>query len=128
MEFSNHIPIYLQIIDRLKKDLVLGIKKPGDKLESVREYALHLKVNPNTIQKAYQEMERMELVYSKRGIGRFIVEDKSLVETLMLEMSSEIVNDFISKMSALGYQNEEILKRLEEALGGNNGFTSEELK
>ena len=76
MKFENHIPIYIQIIDLIKRDIVLGICKPGDKLQSVRDFALALKVNPNTVQKAYQEMERMNLAYTKRGIGRFIVEEE----------------------------------------------------
>jgi len=118
MNFNNHIPIYLQIIDLIKRDIVLGIRKPGDKLESVREYALNLKVNPNTVQKAYQEMERMDLAFSKRGIGRFIIEKDHLVNDLMNEMSSNLMEEFVKKMHDLGYTNNEILVKLESILVG----------
>ncbi len=67
MEFKNHIPINLQIIDVIKKDFILGNRRSGDKLGSVRDFTSELSVNPNTIQKAYQEMERMALAYTKRG-------------------------------------------------------------
>ncbi len=120
MRFENHIPIYLQIISLIKRDLVLGIKKPGDKLESVREYAIYLKVNPNTVQKAYQEMERLNLAYTKRGIGRFIVEDDFLVESLQDEMSTEIISQCVGKMKELGFSNESIIKNVKEVLNGGN--------
>jgi len=118
MKFENHIPIYIQIIDLIKRDIVLGICKPGDKLQSVREYALELKVNPNTVQKAYQEMERMSLAYTKRGIGRFIVEEKAIVKKLKHEMSDDIVHAFIEKMNELGYTSEEILSTVKKMLNG----------
>lgn len=118
MKFNNHFPIYLQIIDLIKREIVLGHIKPGDKLDSVRDYAVKLTVNPNTVQKAYQEMERMSLAFTKRGIGSFIVEDDELILRLMHEMSSGIVDDFIQKMTNLGYKNEEILERIEQALNG----------
>lgn len=124
MNFNNHIPIYLQIIDLIKKDLILGKKKPGEKLESVREYSIHLKVNPNTVQKAYQEMERQKLAYSKRGIGRFIIESDTLVDQLMKEMSMQIVDDFLKKMTGLGYNHQQIMEELKDALGGRYGATS----
>jgi len=118
MEFENHIPIYIQIIDLIKRDIVLGICKPGDKLQSVRDFALELKVNPNTVQKAYQEMERMNLAYTKRGIGRFIVEEEMIVLKLKHEMSDDIIRGFIEKMNELGYTSEEILKTVQKMLNG----------
>lgn len=118
MKFENHIPIYIQIIDRIKRDIILGIRKPGDKLESVRDYALELKVNPNTVQKAYQEMERMSLAYSKRGIGRFIVDEEAIVMKLKLEMSDIVIQGFVEKMNELGYTSNEIIKAVELKLSG----------
>ncbi len=116
MNFSNHMPIYLQIIDLIKKDIVVGIKSPGEKLPSVRELSVDLKVNPNTVQKAYQEMERMELAFSKRGIGTFIIDRKSLVPELMAEMSSSIVEVFIKKMRNIGYSNDEIIEEIKNTI------------
>jgi len=121
MRFENHIPIYLQIIHKIKQDLVTGRLKPGDKLESVRDLAIDLKVNPNTIQKAYQEMERMGLAFSKRGIGRFIVEDDEVVHDIKDEMSLEVISKCIKRLKALGYKDQEVMKRVKEILdGGQN--------
>ncbi len=116
MKFNNHVPIYLQIIDLIKKDIILGSKVPGEKLPSVRELAIEMKVNPNTVQKTYQEMERKELAFSKRGIGTFIIDRKSLVPELMAEMSTSIIDDFISKMHDIGYSNDEIIKQIEDSV------------
>jgi GntR family transcriptional regulator len=118
MKFVNHIPIYIQIINQLKREIVLGHIMPGDKLESVREYAIEMKVNPNTVQKAYQEMERDGLAFSKRGIGRFIIDEEGLVARLMHEMSTEIVGAYILKMQEIGYGHKEIRERLEQTLNG----------
>lgn len=118
MNFNNHVPIYIQIIELIKRDIILGNRKPGEKLDSVREYALALKVNPNTVQKAYQEMEREGFAFTQRGIGRFIVEDSKIVTQLMQEISSEIISEYITKMHEIGYDNKEILERLEETLNG----------
>lgn len=118
MQFHNHFPIYMQIIDLIKRDIILDIRRPGDKLSSVRDYAVELKVNPNTVQKAYQEMERDGLVFSQRGIGRFIVENGDLKTQLMKEVSTTIVAEFIEKMQAIGCSHKEILERLEHGLNG----------
>ena len=116
MEFKNHIPIYLQIVTKIKKDIVLNIRKAGDKLPSVREYALTLKVNPNTVQKAYAELERLELVYSQRGIGRFICDQDGMKDHLMFELSSGYVERFIKQMKDVGYNHKEIIERVEQQL------------
>lgn len=120
MNFDNHKPIYIQIIEIIKKELITGKKKPGDKLDSVREFALSLKVNPNTVQKAYQEMERMGLAYTQRGIGRFIVEDDNMINDLKKEMSEKVVTEFINKMFAMNYDKETIMTIIEHALGGKS--------
>ena len=68
----NDRPIYLQLMERIQTDIVSGKYKPGEKLPSVRELALDAAVNPNTMQKALSELERIGLVYSQRTSGRFI--------------------------------------------------------
>jgi DNA-binding transcriptional regulator YhcF (GntR family) len=100
----------------IKRNIILGDLKSGDKLESVRDYAAKLKVNPNTVQKAYQEMERDGLAYSRRGIGRFIIEEDGLKKKLMDEVSSHIIEEYIHKMRELGYEDKDILKRLDEMI------------
>ena len=67
-------PIFLQIVERIQTDIVSGRYQPGDKLPSVRDLAAEASVNPNTMQKAFAELERTGLVYSRRTSGRFITE------------------------------------------------------
>ena len=79
---DNNIPIYLQIMERIQRDIISGRYRPGDKLPSVRELAVEAAVNPNTMQKALSELERGGLVYSQRTSGRFITEDEELLKEL----------------------------------------------
>ena len=74
-ELSNDRPIYLQLMERIQMDIVSGKYHAGDKLPSVRDLAIEAAVNPNTMQKALSELERVGLVYSQRTSGRFITED-----------------------------------------------------
>ncbi len=116
MEFKNHIPIYSQIVDVIKLDFVTGTLKPGDKLDSVRDYALKLKVNPNTVQKAYQEIERLGLAESKRGLGTFMTEDPKVRHEVLEELAVGHTSEYINNMRGLGYTPNEILMLLKNKL------------
>ena len=71
-------PIYVQIMDEIRRAVVLGTVKPDDPLPSVRQLAGELKVNPNTVQQAYRELERDGLVYVRRGQGTFVAEEAAV--------------------------------------------------
>ena len=114
MEFDNNLPIYIQIMNYLKKQIISGQLKEGDKLYSVRELSSKLKVNPNTIQRSYQELEREELVYTQRGLGTFVTEDKDVILKLKKEMASQIVKDFLIEMKELGYSADDIIELVAE--------------
>lgn len=113
-EFNGKSPIYIQIMDLVKKDIVTDKLKCGDKLPSVRDMAGNLKVNPNTLQRAYQELERLGIVYTQRGMGTFVVEDKDIVDTLKNEMAQEIMDSFIFQMNSLGFNEEEIINIIKQ--------------
>ena len=70
----SHIPIYLQIADGIRAGIAAGLHRPGETLPSLRALAIEVQVNPNTVQKAYDELEREGLVYSRRGRGLFVAE------------------------------------------------------
>ena len=108
--FNDKSPIYLQIIDYIKMDIVTGKLQGNDKLPSVREMSATLKVNPNTLQRAYQELERMNIVYTQRGMGTFVKEDDSMVENLKGEMAKEIIDSFMLRMKSLGFTEHQIIK------------------
>ena len=77
-KFENETPIYLQIIDKIKKDIVSGVLSPGSKIPPVRELAIEAGVNPNTMQKALQTLESEGILYSQRTSGRFVAETVEL--------------------------------------------------
>lgn len=112
IEFNNIEPIYIQIMNHYKKLIASGELKGSDKLPSVRELALELKVNPNTIQKAFSELEREELVYAVRGTGKFVVDNMDVVKKLKVNMAKEVIENFISSMKSLGFDGKEIIEVL----------------
>jgi GntR family transcriptional regulator len=116
MEFNNNIPIYLQIIDNIKQDIVVGKLKTGQKMPSVRELAGIFKVNPNTIQRVYQELDREKITFTKRGMGTYVTEEEKTISSLMQEISKKIILDFIEGMNNLGFSNKELINTLKEYL------------
>ena len=86
MEYNTASPIYLQVINELKKRMVKGELKPGEKMPSNRELAVLFKVNQNTAARIYREMESMGLCYTKRGIGTFVSEEDDMISGLKKEM------------------------------------------
>ena len=112
-------PIYAQIIEKVSLDIVSGKYQPGDKLPSVRDLAAQAGVNPNTMQKALSELERENLVHSARTSGRFITEDKAMIEKMREELASTQIKEFLNKMSQMGFDYEKTITLLEK-LGKEN--------
>lgn len=115
-DLDNDRPIYLQLMERIRQDIVAGVYKPGDKLPSVRELALNAAVNPNTMQKALSELERSGLVYSKRTSGRYITEDETMLKQLKAELAVSHIRQFFEQMKQLGFDEEEILSLIQDTL------------
>lgn len=109
LSFDPERPIYQQIIDEFKRAVARGELKPGDRIPSQRDLALQARVNPNTVQRAYREMEWMGLVETVRGQGTFVSGEPSLLARLRAEMAEEAVRRFVGEMRALGFVPEEIL-------------------
>jgi GntR family transcriptional regulator len=114
--FDENIPIYLQIIDMIKKQLVSNALEPGGRLPSVRELSKQLEVNPNTVQRAYTEMEREGLVYTQRGQGTFIVDEPETILKLKEEIIVKKMASFIKEMEEIGLSHTELLERISNYL------------
>ncbi|CUH93208.1 GntR family transcriptional regulator [Herbinix luporum] len=108
-ELNTDKPVYLQLMEYIKADIITGVYKPGDKLPSVRELAAQATVNPNTMQRAFAELEREGLVYSNRTTGRFITSDEELINQLKKQYITGIIEDFLEKMEQLGLDLDEII-------------------
>ncbi|BCE05741.1 HTH-type transcriptional repressor YtrA [Bacillus paralicheniformis] len=115
-EFSASKPIYRQIAEQLFKKMIRGEIKPGEKLPSVRELAVQTQVNPNTIQRTYNEMERMGVVETRRGQGTFVVEHTEVIDDLKREMRSEVIGQFVQSMEELGLSKQDMLLELDRFL------------
>ncbi len=111
-------PIFLQIVERIQQDIISGKYSPGEKLPSVRDLAAEAAVNPNTMQKAFSELERTGLVYSVRTSGRYITEDNTMIEELKSSIAKEKIQEFLILMQNLGYKNEEILALMSQTMKG----------
>ena len=95
MEFDTSSPIWLQLVTEFSRRVATGEWAAGEKIPGVRELALQLGVNPNTVQRALTEMERDGLCRSERTSGRFVTEDSRRVSRLRLELAAGAADDYI---------------------------------
>lgn len=109
IDFNPSQPIYLQIMDEFRRQIATGLLKPGDKVPSQRDLAATIKVNANTVQRAYREMETLGLVETLRGQGTFICQGQGIVEETRNDMLTNLVDDFVRAMQALGLNEETTL-------------------
>lgn len=105
-------PIFQQIIERIQIEILSGRYAPGNKLPSVRDLAMEAAVNPNTMQRALAELERMGLVYTQRTSGRFITEDGRMIERLKEEKAREAIGTFLARMNQIGYSRQDAIDAL----------------
>ena len=80
-EFQDHLPIYAQLMDTLKRRIITGRYLPGEKLPSVRELAAEAGINPNTVQRAFSELEREGLIYTQRATGKYVTENADEIKS-----------------------------------------------
>lgn len=108
-------PIYLQLVEVIQMRIVSGIYKAGDRLPSVRELATEAGVNPNTMQKAFAELERSGLIFTQRTSGRTVTENTELIFSIRESLAREQLKQFFSKMKELGYEQTEITDLINQA-------------
>ena len=101
-------PIYAQLVERIQRKIVSGQYRPGEKLPSVRDLATVAAVNPNTMQKAFAELERSGLIVTQRTSGRTVTEDTELIGNTREQLAVGHVRNFMNNRQELGYQKEEI--------------------
>lgn len=112
--FSDSAPIYAQLIRQIKVGIVTGAFPPGERLPSVRDLAMAAGVNPNTMQRALSELERDGLVYSQRTAGRFVTEDRTLIDEARRTLAEDHIQSFLTAMERLGFEREEALTLLRQ--------------
>lgn len=114
IDVRNSTPIYKQIVEQIKENVLKGIIKPDEKIPSVREMAKILTLNPNTIQKAYQELERQRVIYIVQGKGAFISLDyKNKVDSEKIEELIEVFRKGIIDAYYLGINKKKMYELIE---------------
>ncbi|MEG1381979.1 MAG: GntR family transcriptional regulator [Ruthenibacterium sp.] len=106
-------PVYLQLIEQLEQAIVAGEAAAGSKLASVRELATEAGVNPNTMQKAMQELENKGLIITQRTAGRTVTEDENMIQTARKQLAQEEMVRFLEKMHHLGFTTQELIQFLQ---------------
>ena len=114
-QFENGTPIYMQIVRELEVRIVRGVYPPGEKFPSVRELAFEAGVNPNTLQRALQELEREELLFTQRTSGRFVTQDQQRIDNLRQDLAIACIRELLEKLSSLGLTEEEARSLLHKA-------------
>lgn len=113
-DVMSRVPVYEQIIKQVEEQVLTGILKEGDKLPSVRSLSVKLSINPNTIQKAYTELDRRQLIITVPGKGSFISEKAiEVVGANSREKMTEL-NKIIRELALAGVTKEEIINNIEE--------------
>ncbi len=115
IDYSDRRPIYEQITDRFRQLIVREVLKPEEQLPSVRVLAMELSINPNTIQRAYQELERQGLIYSVKGKGSFVSPDRSYLKEQQAKLLQEL-SQCVDQALELHMTPDEILKYTEQLL------------
>ncbi|GAA0182176.1 GntR family transcriptional regulator [Clostridium sediminicola] len=112
MDYKNNTPIYIQIMNLIKNEIINEKINCGEQLPSIRDISVKYMVNPNTMQKVFKELEREGIVFTKRGTGTFVTENYSIVKTLKENIANEIMDSFLESMKDLGFDHEEIIKNI----------------
>lgn len=113
-KFENNSPIYLQIVEKMRIDIVSGNLKIGDKIGSVRDLALEFKVNPNTMQRALLELEDEGLIHTERTNGKFVTTNDKLLKKVKDSLADKKAKEYFNYLKSLGINKEDALKKLEK--------------
>lgn len=112
--FNEYTPVYLQIADRIRNDIISGVYEKGTQIPPVRQLALTAAVNPNTVQHALTELESEGIIYSRGTSGRFVTDDLEIIASARQEAARKLIKDFIKQAESMSIDKKELIKMLEE--------------
>lgn len=108
-QLQENMPIYMQIMQKVREAIASGELAPGARVASVRELAGAFAVNPNTMQRALNELEREGLLVSERTSGRFVTKDSAQIDAMRRQLAEEAAAQFRREMQTLGFSEAEML-------------------
>ncbi|MBG0918559.1 GntR family transcriptional regulator [Exiguobacterium sp. SRB7LM] len=112
MQFNTRTPVYLQVVDYFKKKMALGKLKAGDEMPSRRELANDLKINPNTVQKAFKEMEDQQLITTERNRPSRVTTDGTVLAQIRSEIVDDAVAVFVEAIQELDVSVDELVDKI----------------
>lgn len=108
-DFNNTQAVYLQISERLRRDIVNGKYPPDSQIPPVRQLAFEASVNPNTMQKALSTLESEGIIYSKGTVGRFVTSDKAIIENAKIMLRVSFVKRILNEAKAMDMDADELI-------------------
>ncbi len=112
--FSGHTPVYLQIAQRIRAEIIRGTYPPKSQIPSVRQLALTAAVNPNTVQHALTALETEGIIYSEGTAGRFVTDNTELIDAARHEAAHQLVDEFVSRAAQLSISKDELIDMIKE--------------
>lgn len=116
VSFNKRDPIYLQVMHYFKRLIVSGDLKPGEEMPSRRQLANQLKINPNTVQRAFSEMEEQQLLYTEPNKPSKITEDPNVLRQLKKEWLNQAIRQFVSAIDPVDISLDDLLTLIEEEI------------
>jgi GntR family transcriptional regulator len=114
---SSGVPIYLQLMEQVKHAVETGALKPGDQLPGIRKVAEELVMNPNTVAKAYRELEHEGVIELRQGAGAFVADGvRAMMQTEKRRRAQQVIEGAVAKLNALGLTEEEMRRWFEAEL------------
>ena len=113
IDFNSSVPVYHQVIQAIKLEMLSGRLQPGNQLPPIRELAKILKLNPNTVAKAYYNLEEEGFVESKRGSGNWVIYKNNKLDNLRKGMIEDEVKGFLERVFSLGSSIEDVKNLIE---------------
>lgn len=120
--FSSDKPVYLQIAERIRREVLAGIYPAGSQIPTVRQLALEAAVNPNTVQHALTELEEEGIIIARGTIGRYVTEDRQVLESCRKRLAEGLVQSFMESMAQLSVSEEQIIAMIKEARNEHSGM------
>lgn len=112
--FSTDRPVYIQLAERIARSVLTGEYQPGEQIPSVRQLAMEAAVNPNTVQHAFTELEGGGLIVSRGTLGRFVTEDRAVIEACREQTARRLVRDFVENITQLSVTGQQAIAMIEE--------------
>lgn len=114
VKFNNRDPVYVQVIRHFKEQIAKGFYAPGQEIPSRRELANQLKINPNTVQRAYKEMEEQQLIYTEGNLPSCITKDEDVLKGVRHELISEAVHVFVNSIKSINAPLPEVIELVQQ--------------